>query len=468
MNKTVAGLIAIVLVLGSLSGFLFMQKSSLEQQVSTLTSEKENLTATLSKLNQEKESLETTVELQRKNITSLNEKISYLNRQISTLTSEKENLAAQITSLTHEKENLTATVAKLNQEKTKLEGIVESQRKNITSLNEQIDSLNQRISTLNQQVSDLTSQVQTLSNEKTKLQNTVSALNAEVLQLQDEKSSLSTQLEQTTSRLNESLNRLSNASDNYDGWAEFLLSYSTSNSYLNYTAKRVFNDEELQNLRDPLMNEVLTTPKYVWDSYQDIYNWITSNIKYVEDEPFPLPPNFNDFISGNVKDEVVYDTMMAPSQTISLKQGDCDDQAALAYAMIKSYEKYILGKEYTGWLMYVDFEEAGHVAVALPAIGSNNQTLLVIIDPAGHYLTKNAYGKIIANDPFVELNNYKNYWAEDGEMIQKITLYDIKDGVAYIAVSGSINEVASFIAKSSTLRYYYITVVPVGGVYPTT
>lgn len=378
MNKAIVCLIAIALILGSISGFLYMQKTSLE-------------------------------------------------RQVSTLTSEKESLIAQVTSLTHEKENLTATVAKLSREKASLEGVIESQRRDISSLNGKIR--------------DLTSQVQTLSSERAKLQNTVSVLNAKAYRLQGEKSSL-------TMQLNQVRNELNYVGTNYEKWAGFLLSYSSSTRYLNYTAKRVFSDDELEGLRDLLMDEVLTNPKYLWESEQDIYDWITSNIKYVRDEPFPWPPSFDTFISGNVKDEVVYDSMMAPSQTLSLKQGDCDDQAALAYAMIKSYEKHILGKEYTDWLMHMDFTgNIGHMAVAFPASGAENQTLLTIIDPAGHYLTKDIFGRITAKDPFVELDNYKDYWAKDGYTIKTITLYEIKNGVVHVMVSGSVHEVASYVAS---------------------
>jgi len=352
MNKTIVALIAIVLILGSLSGFLYTQKSSLEHEVSTLTSEKEDLT---------------------------------------------------------------------NQ---------------VSSLNEQINNLNQQTSFLNQRVSSLNDEVENLTREKTELQNTVYNLKMEISRLKNEKSDL-------TLQLNQVINRLNNASANYEKWEEYLLSYS---SCLNYTVKRVFSDGELEGLRDLLMSEVLSNPEHLWDSYQDIYNWITSNICYVNDEPFPWPPEFNDFVYGNFSKEVVFDSIMAPSETLELRQGDCDDQATLAYAMIKSYERYIHEEEYTLWLMALESDDEAHLAVAFPATGSNNQTLLTIIDPAGHYSTELS-GKITAKDPFIELNNYKNYWSESEFTIKTVTLYKIVDGVAYVEVSDNVQEVASYIAN---------------------
>jgi cell division protein FtsB len=100
MNKAIAGLIAIALILGSLSGFLFMQKTSLEQQMSTLISEKENLTAMVAKLSQEKASLESVAESQRKDISSLNEQITSLNRQIDLLNQKVADLTSQVRALT--------------------------------------------------------------------------------------------------------------------------------------------------------------------------------------------------------------------------------------------------------------------------------------------------------------------------------------------------------------------------------
>jgi cell division protein FtsL len=327
--------------------------------------------------------------------------------QVSSLTKEKEDLGSQISSLTKDKERLTDQAEQLSKANSDLQATVESQKKEISALNSTIQSFRFQEGSLNQQVANLSLQVQGLTLEKVTIQNRYNRVNVSYSQLED-----------------------------------FLLSYSTWS--LNYTVKRVFTDQELLSLKDPLSSEILSDPSDLWMSYQDIYYWITKNVKYAYDEPFPVLPSLQDLENGQFKGQMVFDSIMAPNQTLQIMQGDCDDQAILAFSMVKSYNKYIYGKEYTQWLITITFDnDKGHMAMAIPSESQDNRTKLTIIDPAGSYLTNNR-GSIASNDPLQELTKYSNHWTAQGG-IKTITVYSVADGIAYILKSGNINEVSNFI-----------------------
>jgi hypothetical protein len=44
--------------------------------------------------------------------------------------------------------------------------------------------------------------------------------------------------------------------------------------------------------------------------------------------------------------ETIANYVQTPEWTLTQKQGDCDDQAALEYAMLRYYNKYIAGTDY--------------------------------------------------------------------------------------------------------------------------
>ncbi|MGQ9781958.1 MAG: coiled-coil domain-containing protein [Nitrososphaeria archaeon] len=308
-------------------------------------------------------------------------------------------------------------VEQLTKAKTDLQTTVESQSRELDSLNNQVDELKSQVKSLSQQITHLNCQVEDLTEEKSNIQSLYDQLDAE-------------------------LNRIH---DSYDGWESYLLSYSTWN--LNYTIKRVFADQELLALKDILSSKVLSNPSDLWRSYQDIYDWITKNVKYAYDEPFPKPPTFRDLEVGEVSNEVVFDSMMSPSQTLEIMQGDCDDQAALAFSMVKSYNRYIYSKEYSQWLIAIKFNNGrGHMAIVIPVQGQDNHIKLTILDPAGKYLTSRR-GSITSNDPFQELTSYSNHWLSQGG-IQTITLYTVKNNLIYVLETGSVSDVAKFISNS--------------------
>jgi len=316
-----------------------------------------------------------------------------LQDQVDGLKKEKADLSSQLSSLVSKNDQLV-------EENEYLKSSVESGSKEVESLRKKVDELYLQIKMLNQEKDDLKQKY-------------------EMLYYEVDKVNLS-----------------------YSKFEAFLLSYSTWD--LNYTVKRVFNDKEILSLRNLLLTKVLSTPDDPWRSLQDIYNWVTKNVKYVYDEPFPIPPSFNELVRGVVQNRTVLDSIMAPSETMELMQGDCDDQSVLTYAMIKSYENYVLGKEYRKWLMVIYFnDESGHMCLAIPVTGVGGQTELTILDPTGHYLT-NKLGVITSKEPSNELANYNSYWASH-KGIKTIELYRVEGNVAYLDASGGLSDVAAFI-----------------------
>jgi len=336
--------------------------------------------------------------------------------QLSNLSQEKDSLSSQISSLTKDKEQLAAQVEQLNKVKIDLQATVESQKKEMTSLNSQINNSRSEVSTLNQQITSLNGQVQGLIQDKATIQSQYDELDVK-------------------------MNRIRSS---YDQWEDYLFSYSTWN--LNYTVKRVFTDQEILALKSLLSSKVLSNPSDFWISCQDIYYWITKNVKYARDGPFPKSPSFYDLENGQVNNEVVFDSMMAPSQTLQIMQGDCDDQAALAFSMVKSYNRHIFGKEYNQWLISIIFNNGeAHMAMAIPSRNQDGQRELTILDPAGNYLTS-SWGSIASDDPLQELFKYSNHWQSQNG-IKTITIYAIENNLVYTLKSGNVNEVAKFISS---------------------
>ncbi|MEM2529151.1 MAG: zinc-ribbon domain-containing protein [Ignisphaera sp.] len=219
--------------------------------------------------------------------------------------------------------------------------------------------------------------------------------------------------------------------------------------------KRCLNDEEIRKVASVVSQ--ISNPNYSWDTYERIYNYIVSNIKYARDIDMLyvteigrilLDSNYYvvDFTIGSTSDYT-----QPPSLTLKIKQGDCEDQAILAYAMIKYYYRYIHGREYNLYIAEVVFNDgSAHAAVILPVMGGK----VCIIDPAGNYLTSTFDSwtwtrRIASKDAVSELQAYSNHWFSN-RGIKSITLYDINvsDGSYWIVASGSLSEIASFLSRS--------------------
>ena len=241
----------------------------------------------------------------------------------------------------------------------------------------------------------------------------------------------------------------------YKGLSQDVLNFY--NLLLSYT---FFPEAFSRTLNADTVNKVSPTVSFVtagststWSSIQKIFDYIISNINYAEDVDVPYISSHADVnIDGvnyvaNFETATRRDYIQTPGLTLEIKQGDCEDQAILAYAMIKYYMKYINGTEYSLYIADMQFSgsTAGHVAVFLPVQGGQ----VCIIDPAGKYLTKVNWG--ISSKPAQdELQAYSNYWSSNGDgLITHITLYDVSitNGSYKIVADGDINQIITFLSK---------------------
>jgi hypothetical protein len=185
-----------------------------------------------------------------------------------------------------------------------------------------------------------------------------------------------------------------------------------------------------------------------WGSIQKIYEYIRPpNVDYAQDIEVPIW-----YVGETIRlDDRTYiysvqyynrwDYIQTPELTLKIKKGDCDDQAVLAYAMIKYYMRSVYGTDYALYMAYVAFSGGGaHMAVVMPVQGGN----ICIIDPAGHYLTSTWYGRITSRPALEELQRYSNHWASQGVgSIKYMELWSIGlDGSPSVVAKGTIEEVA--------------------------
>jgi len=128
------------------------------------------------------------------------------------------------------------------------------------------------------------------------------------------------------------------------------------------------------------LDEVLATKWYVeaagvietspWDSYRNLYIWVSSSIRYTYDPLIPVP--YCEFLANSsciLHYNMVDNYVQPPSYTLLYRQGDCEDMTILLYAMIKYYELFIHKSEYIVWIASIVFEDyTGHTAIIIPAV----------------------------------------------------------------------------------------------------
>ncbi len=286
------------------------------------------------------------------------------------------------------------------------------------------------------QVNSLQQQYTILNGMYTQSQSNYNTLYSNYNDLQSRYNSLQTNYNTLNSEHTSMSSDYSTLSSDVDSLYKLLFSYADLTS----SFSRTLNDAAIKATSSVVASQ---NGGSQWPTTQNIYNYITSNIKYVNDIDMP-------YISGmtlgdgvhisHFTTSTVQNYIQTPALTLSIKQGDCDDQATLAYAMIKYYMKYIAGTEYTLYLARIVFNDgSSHVAVFIPVTGGN----VCVLDPAGSYLTRH-YGAIYANPASTELQNYSSHWASTG-IITQITLYNINvvDGSYTTAASGTVSQIAA-------------------------
>lgn len=134
-----------------------------------------------------------------------------------------------------------------------------------------------------------------------------------------------------------------------------------------------------------------------WDDVKAMYDWVVGNIEYRSDGLFPVLPD-------DPSNETDYwdEMWQFPNETLSLRQGDCEDMAILLCSMIRCYTDRQCWAE----CIVIIGSMGGHMAVQIPV----DDDKLVIFDPAGGYYSSDWFGNIVFNDISTEINNWLDHW----------------------------------------------------------
>jgi transglutaminase-like putative cysteine protease len=135
-----------------------------------------------------------------------------------------------------------------------------------------------------------------------------------------------------------------------------------------------------------------------WTDVKSMYDWVATNTEWRADiEYFPVLPSS---LSGSVT--YAKDVWQFPNETLSMKEGDCEDMAILLCSMIRCYN----GEKYWAECVWIEGSSSAHVGVQILVSGGK----LVILDPAGNYYTQDIWGSIVSKDISTEINNWLNHW----------------------------------------------------------
>jgi len=198
------------------------------------------------------------------------------------------------------------------------------------------------------------------------------------------------------------------------------------------------------------MREAIGSTTNPWSCYQKIHEYVTSNIQYVYDTDFSyisyymyVDVNGVRYLTGFEQDKI-NNHVQKSEFTMQYKQGDCDDQAALEYAMLRYYNKYILSTDYNLYIAELKFSDGtSHICVFMPVSGEK----VTIFDPSGNYLTKNG-SSIASKDAYPEMESYNSHWLSTDGSITNIKLYSInlQDGSYQTVAQGTRLNVAAFLS----------------------
>jgi len=230
--------------------------------------------------------------------------------------------------------------------------------------------------------------VEMLSKEKANLQSEIDSLNSEITALKTEKTGLENQLASLQAQYNEYVNAYRTLSNQV-------------NQRWNEANVKIFVTPEDPSIWSTVYSITggwsdMNDWDEAWNDEELLYKWVVNNIEYKDDSPYPILP---DAPSGNL--EFYDEVWQFPNETLTLKQGDCEDQALLLCSMISCYVKM---QYYVDCIMIVSSTSA-HVAVQIPVEGNE----LAILDPAGNYYTQIS-GTLTSKEISNEINNWLNYW----------------------------------------------------------
>lgn len=331
---------------------------------------------------------------------------------------------------------------------------VNNLRRELRSLTEKNKALTDKFSKLAIEYSKLQTDYNKLSEEHDSLKMSHAELKMKYSELESKYTQLSAvhkMLEQKYSTLESKYQQVSNIATLLNRTLTTLHQQAMELCCTPYAFRRVLNMDEVRKTA-PYVAEAGVRADDPFYSVQRIYEWIRKRVTYTNDT-VTLVLHQSLCFEFDGKTYCVYTPVELPQQvqtpefTAKTGRGDCDDQAILAYAMIKYYFIHVHGRNYDLWLATVRFSDGtGHLAVFLPVAGGK----LTIIDPAGSYLTSERFlvwQSIEARNPFEELDRYERHLQK---RMESITLYriDVETGSYQELITGDKTTIATFIQRA--------------------
>ncbi len=359
-------------------------------------------------------------------ISLLASKINELSKQIESIEAKAEELAAENKALREQLSSAEERAAALEGELQKARSEAELLRSQLSIVTAERDKLREDKEAVESKLLEAEAKIKEMKDLISQLED---ALNQEKMRVEELEHRVA-ELESSRDRAVELMRRLN---ESYLSWLSYALSYLTG--YWNYSLARCLADYQLEGLK-PIVAEATKGASDCWEAYYMLYQYVVENIEYGKDQPVPFPPSLEDLYTSNVTYTYWLDVVQSPLQVLETREGDCEDQAILLLAMITCYDAFIEGENYTTWLALIDFTDTGHAAVFVPAANG----YLMILDPAGKYATR---------EPLPSrrvLEDYAEWWREDGSEIERIALVEYHDGLARVVFNGTINELVEFLS----------------------
>jgi len=376
---------------------------------------------------------------------TLQPRITSLGGQLTTAQQQLSQKSDDYTSLNDDYQALSQEKATLESSRASLQSTYNALKTNYDSLQSTYGSLQTSHDSLQADYNALSSQYDTLQSS---VDSGLASLSADYVSLQKDYDDLSTMLGNSVYGTPGDTQMLNNL---YKLTLAVRSLNSTLWEYCNVVSsfKNTLTTAEVLKM-ETQVRSIIGSSTDAWANYQMIHQYITSNVKYVYDIEFPYIHGYSYIDVNGVRYLTDFDIstienyLQTPEWTLQNKQGDCDDQGALEYAMLRYYNKYIVGTDYSLYLASIDFSDgSGHIAVFMPVSGGK----LAILDPAGNYLTSTS-SNIASKAAASELEAYNSHWSSHGS-ITTIKLYwiNLVDGSYNLVSDGTRAQVAAFLSN---------------------
>ena len=318
----------------------------------------------------------------------------------------------------------------------------------MSSLEADKHSYEDEYSTISNEYRSLFEDYNTIVQDKKSLEAIVNSLHSEKASLQENLLELSQQLVLATgnnTELSLEVELLKEYLIDLNGVLYHLNASLNDYSVIPQAYSRVINSDTLDKIGDTV--EVVTAgSSNPLEAYRDIYNYVTSTIDYVNDIEFPYIRGYSyvDVYDFDILQDITVSTIrnyvQTPDFTLEYGQGDCDDQAVLAYAMIGYYHRS-QSTDTKFYLASLSFNDgSGHLTIFASSVQG-----LLIVDPSGLHFTTHSEQDAFRDTP-LELSYYNTKWLAN-EGIAEIILHSVSvfDGSISLTYSGDLASVVGFL-----------------------